>query len=287
MRKKYLIIFIAGMLLTGCGKNENTTVVTTTATQTGTIEQSIAATKEQTENQTQTNAATESASETTTKAFNIADIKGVWNRTNIHRSFPGEMTITSVDEKGFDFDIECGYYSHSGVLSSRAEFVSEGKAVCEIEEYYGDEQPVIEFEFDKDILKINTVKGHTSLPFGMNVTMDGEYIMGEPEYTNANIIAETFSDEELEAIKKAINDDSVYEEYFVFPMEFGNVVIEDCAVKNRGAARIIAAAVPTIAGYDFTMLITEKQEVYIRFGSYSIPYKTNTNEIDFPEYAIF
>lgn len=47
-----------------------------------------------------------------------------------------------------------------------------------------------------------------NLGFGMNVSMDGEYTQDNPLYTNANILNETFSEEELGALKANIPEDA-------------------------------------------------------------------------------
>lgn len=254
-------------LLTGCDRTlENTQTGHTTP----------AATEE-----TGTSAA-ESVSTKQWKAF-----EGEWSRSNVVKSLGATLVVTEADEEGFDFELVCMYYSHSGEVHDRASFVSDTKAVCQVSESFGEKKAVLNFEMQGGSIVL-TAEGGT-LPFGMNVTADGEYVKGEPIYTNANILSETFSDAELESIKKAVQDDEIYEEVFRFAVEYGAVSVEDCELALDAAgtpARVINAFVPTMGGYDFVMLITEDGRVYIDFGSGNIPYKTNVpGAVDFPEYT--
>lgn len=294
-----IAIMAAGMLLVGCqlnGKNSNNMVSETLKNVTNDAINGISngtmgdENRQESKNIAESENVTQNAPQDATFAgekTGLQSVLGKWNRTQVPSSYSGTVTITNADESGFDFEMSCIYYSHSGDLTEHAVFVSEGKAVCAVQEYYGNEQPIIEFEFKKEGLTINTTQGINSLPFGMNVIPDGDYVLGEPSYTNENVLQETFSEEELAIIKKTINDDEVYEEYFVFPVEYGVITSEPCTVAGGIPAKLISVFVPTMGGYDFVLLITETGDLYIDFGSPEIPYKTNTTSIEFPEYAIF
>lgn len=226
--------------------------------------------------------ATENISAKQWKAF-----EGEWNRSNVVTSLGATLVVTEADEEGFDFELVCMYYSHSGEVHDRAGFVSDTKAVCQVSESFGEQKAVLNFEMQDGSIVLSAEGG--MLPFGMNVTADGEYVKGEPIYTNADILSETFSDAELESIKKAIRDDEIYEEVFRFAVEYGAVSVKNCELVGNAEgtpARVINAFVPTMGGYDFVMLITEDGRVYIDFGSGNIPYKTNVpGAVDFPEYT--
>lgn len=211
--------------------------------------------------------------------------QGEWHRSNVATSLGATLVIKEVDEEGFDFELICMYYSHSGEVRDRAYFESDGKAVCQVAEGHGDQRETLTFELQDGVILVTASDGSRYLPFGANVTADGEYVKGEPAYTNADILSETFTRDELEIIKKTIDDEEIYEEYFKFPVEYGIVTVQNCLVEGKTSARLIDVYVPTMGGYDFVMLMTEDGEVYIDFGAPDLRYKTSVpGAIDFPEY---
>lgn len=211
--------------------------------------------------------------------------EGEWHRSNVATSLGGTLVIKEVDEEGFDFELSCMYYSHSGEVWDRAYFESDEKAVCRVTESYGEQKEILTFELQDGVILVTASEGSRYLPFGANVTADGAYVKGEPAYTNANILSETFTGAELAIIQKTIDDEEIYEEYFKFPVEYGIVTVQNCLVEGKTSARLIDVFVPTMGGYDFVMLITENGEVYIDFGAPDLRYKTSVpGAIDFPEY---
>lgn len=216
------------------------------------------------------------------------DFNGEWNRTNVVTGIAGSVWISNQDEEGFDFSGEFYYYSHSGEIEGRAYFVEEDLAIYQYEDEYADEEAeeeFIAFVRTDEGMEIRTTGSSWELGFGMNVFADGGYTLGEPEYTNANILAETFSEEELAKIEQMLGTEG-YEEYFVFTVEYGAITTSDCIVEDGQEAVYYEAFLPTMGGYEFTMLICEDGSIYFYSGS-DLGWQTNVSgAIDFPGYEM-
>ena len=216
------------------------------------------------------------------------DFSGEWNRTNVVTGIAGSVWISNQDEEGFDFSGEFYYYSHSGEIEGRAYFVEEDLAIYQYEDEYADEEAeeeFIAFVRTDEGMEIRTTGSSWELGFGMNVFADGGYTLGEPEYTNANILAETFSEEELAKIEQMLGTEG-YEEYFVFTVEYGAITTSDCIVEDGQEAVYYEAFLPTMGGYEFTMLICEDGSIYFYSGS-DLGWQTNVSgAIDFPGYEM-
>lgn len=216
------------------------------------------------------------------------DFTGEWNRTNEVRGFDGLVSISGQDEEGFDFSGEFYYYSHSGVMEGRAYFVTDNLAVYQYENEFGDaenEEEFVAFVMTDDVMKIRTTGSSWELGFGMNVFADGEYTLGEPIYTNANILTETFSKEELAQIEQMLGAEW-YEDYFVFTVEYGAITASDCVVNGEQKGVYYEAFLPTMGGYEFSMLISEDGSIYF-YSESDLGWQTNVSEaIDFPSYEL-
>ena len=215
------------------------------------------------------------------------DFVGEWNRTNTASSYYGKIVIKNQNKEGFEFEGELGYYSHSGSMEGKAYYLSQNTAIYRYEGM-GDEEffeyVIFQLEGEKMIVKASA--GSASLGFGANVIADGEYITGEPVYTNANILEETFTQEELDSLKNVLGED-IYEEFFVWPVKEGVVTVSDCTLENGNKATHYDVFVPTMGGYAFQLLMVENGDWYYLSESEVARYNTNVaGELDFPEYVI-
>ena len=212
---------------------------------------------------------------------------GEWNRTDTHSSYYGKILIKNQDTEGFEFEGELGYFSHFGDMEGKAYYLSKNTAIYRYdgmgdEELY--EYVIFQLEGEKMIVKASA--GSASLGFGANVIADGEYITGEPVYTNANILEETFTQEELDSLKTVLGEE-IYEEFFVWPVKEGVVSVSDCTLDNGDKAKYYDVFVPTMGGYAFQLLIVENGNWYYLSESDIARYNTNVSgELDFPEYVI-
>lgn len=216
------------------------------------------------------------------------DFCGEWNRTNVISGFYGKVMISNEDAEGFDFTGEFYYYSHSGEIAGRAYFVTEDIAIYQYEDEFQSEDAEAEFiAFVKtgDGMQIKATGSSSDLGFGMNVFGDGEYTIGEPVYTNENILAETFSKDEISQIEQLLGEEW-YNDYFVLPVEEGMVNASDCVLADGSEAVFYDVFWPTMGGYEFSMLIGEDGSIYYYSGG-EPGWQTNVpGEIDFPEYEL-
>ena len=195
-----------------------------------------------------------------TDCDNIPDVNGTWNRTNIHSSLSGEIVISDVNSSGFKFTADEYYYSHMGWMEGETKFVTDKCAVAKYEDSIDDDEEYIVFVFENQEMTVLATGSSADLGFGMNVSMDGDYTQGDPLYTNANILNETFSDEELSVLQTNIPKE-YYEDFFLFSTTSG--VVDDTTSDNGD--RTIEAFVPTMGGYGYSLIITSEKDYTITF----------------------
>ena len=191
---------------------------------------------------------------------NIPDVNGTWNRTNIHSSLSGEIVISDVNSSGFKFTADEYYYSHMGWMEGEAKFVTDKCAVAKYEDLIDDDEEYLVFLLENQEMTVFATASSADLGFGMNVSMDGDYTQDEPLYTNANILDETFSEEELSVLQTNIPE-AYYEDFFLFSTTSG--VVTD--TKSDNGDRTIEAFVPTMGGYGYVLTITSEKDYTITF----------------------
>ncbi len=223
--------------------------------------------------------------EKTTIVENAENFEGSFNRTNVNNSYAAELKINRQDSEGFDFELECTYYSHSGYMEGKAQFVLRNVAVYEYSDEWSEDGECQYVIFKKNAEGVNVIaSGNSSeLGFGMNVCADGLYVSGEPEYTNATILNDLFTSDEQEGLKILIGD--FYDECFKTVVENGIINATDCELSDGTQAVFYEAFIPTMGGYEFELLITANDDMYFYTENSSIGWKTNVSgAVDFPEY---
>ena len=193
-----------------------------------------------------------------TPCEDVPDWAGAWNRTNVHSSFSGVIDISDVDANGFRFTAEESYYSHSGWMEWDAKFVTDKCAIAKYDEWT--EEEYIAFIIQDEGLVVIATGSSANLGFGMNVSIDGEYTKTEPFYTNADVLNETFSEEELSALQTHLPEE-YYEDFFLFSTTNG--VVTDTQSDNGD--RTIESFVPTMGGYGYSLIISGEKEFTITF----------------------
>jgi len=214
-----------------------------------------------------------------------ADFVGTWNRTGIHSGRKAIVEITNQDETGFDFSGEFCHFSHIGSLEGRAYFREDGIACYEyVSDIEGQENQYVYFTMTEDGLYIYATGDSGALGFGMNVTVNGEYTTEVPVYTNATVLEDNFTEEELESIKAVVTEE-YYEDYFLFVVESGIMEIAPCELSDGTKAVYYYGFIPTMGDYNFTMLKCENGDIY--YHNYTVGWKTNVSgAIDFPAYTL-
>lgn len=215
------------------------------------------------------------------------DFSGGWYRTNTASSYYGTIVIKNQDKEGFEFEGEFGYYSHSGSVEGKAYYLSENTAIYKYDDM-GEEEytEYVIFQLNGDKLMVCASANGGALGLGANVCVDGEYVKGEPVYTNANILEETFTQEQLDSLKNVLGED-IYGEFFVWPVEEGVITVSNCILENGAKAKHYDVFVPTMGGYAFQLLMVENGNWYYLSESDMAGYNTNVaGELEFPEYVI-
>lgn len=222
------------------------------------------------------------------------DFTGEWNRTNVPTYHYGHMDISNQDENGFQIDGDWMWFSHSGVIEEgTAYLVTENIAVYRIyNEYvtedgyqgFANEYEYIVFERTEDGLFLYATASGGAIGAGANCFVEGEYINGEPEYTNANILKETYTEEQLTAIKELVGEE-LYEDIFVLTTEYGQIEYSSCQLEDDSLGTFYSAYIPGIADYNFyNLIICDNGDIYCEIGPDGDFY-TNVDAVsNMPEY---
>ena len=269
---KVLTILMAATVLASCSKAPAETEKTTSARETTTT-----ATSEETSEETTTTGAATATTTTIPEwtGTHVDGFYGEWNRTNTHSSMGGNITIDEVNEDNLHFEGEFWFFYHSGTAEGEAYFISENEAV------YDDGNGTISFSLEDGELTV--VSEGTPGWMGNRVTADGTYVIGEPAYTNRNVIADTFPNGENEEINEMLGE--ISEEVFLIPTYVGIVTEEDVTLSDGTSARHIECYVPTdTAGYD--IIITEEGLIYfLSTGDAFVTNDTEYTATELPEYT--
>lgn len=218
---------------------------------------------------------------------NATDFQGEWNRTNVVRAQDCALNITNQTTEGFSFELDSQYYSHSGIIEGMAYFVTDKVAVYEYyNEYVEEESDQYKYViFERTEAGITIYSSAHNLGMGANCSVVGDYITGEPNYLNANVLADNFTEEELGIIRSMFGD-SIYNDSFLFIVEEGHMDCADCVLADGTKAVFYDAFVPTMGMYYFRMLKCEDGRIYCEMGEELGWFTTEPGEIDYPEYEL-
>ena len=270
---KLLTILMAASMLASCAKSPDTT--TTTTSEETTFSETTEATTTTGTTTTGSTATAATASVAAWEGIHVDGFYGEWHRTNTHSSINGTITIDEVNEDNLHFVGEFQFFYHLGDAEGEAYFISENEAV------YEDERGTITFTLEDGELTLVS-EGNPGW-MGNRVTADGTYVMGEPAYTNRNVIAETFPNGENEEISEMLGE--ISDEVFLAPTYIGIVTEEDVTLSDGTSARHIECYVPTdSAGYD--IIITEDGMIYfLSYGSAFVTNDTDYTSRELPAYT--
>lgn len=234
-------ILISAILITGCsGKTP-----AVSATPASEVTTTVAATTEATETEGDLN----------------PEFEDLWSRTNVDCSLWAQINISEVNGNSMHVTGTFQYYYHLGDIDAYAYFISENEAVISQQDLDPAADPgFIYLTLNGDTLTVTSADWFWGM--GEGVTVDGEFTNGNPAYTNATVLEDTFSEDELADIQEIIDDDNTYENNFRIPTVIGIVTNEEVLLTNGTSARHISCTVPTdSAGYD--ILITANGKIYL------------------------
>ncbi len=238
-----------------------------------------------------------------TSQENAMDFTGEWSRTNVPTYHCAEVTITNQDENGFDVNGTFFWYSYTGdIINERAYFVTEDLAIYEIydewvyELYEGENgelykeywKPYEYIAFQRvgdELLIYATGAGGQLGCFSANCWASGEFVQGEPAYTNANILAETYTEAQLEQIRSLVGEE-LYEKVFVTTTEHGSVTVEECVLEDATEATEYYGIIFGIGFYNhYKILSCENGDIYCLLWGPELKLYSNVPDVeDMPEY---
>lgn len=181
----------------------------------------------------------------------ILELEGTWNRTQVHSSFSATVEVLNVTQTGFDYYVDAYYYMNMGMLQGQAFFVNDNTAISKVDFGWDEEtsdNEWIMFCFENDLMYVYPTGSGADLGFGMNVSMDGCYTLEQPEYTNAMVLEDTFSEEELTAVCDSMSGEEYLD--FLFITENGGVTPE---WDDEGYLLSVEGNCPGYGGYNITM----------------------------------
>nr|MBQ8252617.1 hypothetical protein [Lachnospiraceae bacterium] len=216
------------------------------------------------------------------------NFEGTWQRSEVASSLGAELTITEQDEEGFSFIGDFYYFSHMGWLEGKALFVAPDVAIFEYTDDWGDEESTpqyVVFETTEEGLQIYASAASADLGLGMNVSVDGLYVQGEPVYTNATVLEDNFSKQVQDEIKTLLGEN--YEMCFETVVQMGLITSTPATLEDGTKATFYDAFIPTMGGYAFTLLACENGDLYMNSEAYEVGWKTNVEgATDYPAYVL-
>lgn len=211
----------------------------------------------------------ESLRETLKKLYELRNVpknpinpEGTWNRTNVCSGYWGTLTVSQATDEGFFVEGKLGYYSNSGGFWRKAYYVADNLAIVKFDPYIDDLEPqYMAFFLQEDSLKVTASYGSRGLGLGESVVIDGEYVQGEPVYTNANVLEELFTEKDMEALEKLLPEE-YYKDYFLFVTKAGIAEKSEEALSDGWEVTCVEVFVPTMKGRGYTLYFSSDEGYY-------------------------
>lgn len=207
-------------------------------------------------------------------SVNALDFTGEWHRTNTLMRYFVDAIITNQTNTSFNFKVE-GYDSVSGSMEGTAKFVSDKIAVYEVEdewviEYY----TKVIFLIKDNTLQIRTDKNsQVKFPARNAPYITGEYIKGEPYYTNANLENEIFETDEMKEKVKILMGDASYN-YMLEVFDFGT---------NYNNSNLTYSGFENGCGLGIDILLEDDKMYFLLYCVYYGGYTFYTNDSEYQD----
>lgn len=173
---------------------------------------------------------------------NAKDFTGTWQRTDVKSLCSGSVYINDQDESGFDVGGRFRFQSYKASIEGRAYLVTENLAILRVynecakpDEVSGETNwyEYVAFEYTEDGLNVYATARGDDL-FGMfqdYCFAEGNYIQGDPFYTDVNILDDTYAETLQDEIKTLIGPE-LYRDCFVETTENGSLFIHDIVLED-------------------------------------------------------
>lgn len=163
-------------------------------------------------------------------------LDGEWNRTNCLNGYYGQIQIQKKSDSEFTFTGDFESFAASGCAiegGSKGYYISENRGiVIDNEILENQEYGAIFFLEEKDgVLTIGQIGD--SMGFGMGVVASGEYVQGDPVYTNEHIMEENFDEKTQNSIKDLLEKNEIdYKDRFETIVKYGALTVEKDSKAN-------------------------------------------------------
>lgn len=196
-------------------------------------------------------------------------IIGQYERTKCIRGIGGEITISKKDDNTLVLDGEVTCYAACGSFDEDIVYnLSDTKGFVVSDIDYGEESAHSVFFMERRGEELICTQMGEFAYMGVGVDADGIFTQGEPEYTNDNIVAETFSPETIAILKQLFEENQLdYNDYIENQMLYGTIDSSDVTMtfsdgtKKQGVYHYIW--LPHAACFTVNMFVAEDGHVYM------------------------
>ena len=200
---------------------------------------------------------------------------GEWRRTDIPKALTATIKITNQKEYSFDFNFSGQRAAYEGNIEGTATIVSPTTAEYSYKIEYPENsgEGKIVFILKDNIMTVSADPDNSSaLGFGANVTIGGDYVSGEPFYTNENIVNEIFTTDIIKQKAESLLGSEKYQ-YMLEVMEYGFSYDQSEEKQPLNYSGFINGA-----GMGVDIMIKE-EKIYILL--YTMQYTLYTNDIEY------
>ncbi len=199
---------------------------------------------------------------------------GVWQRTGVPQSQAATITINEETKTSFFFSVNARSGANVGTTEGVAHLLSADEATCT---YNTGDGATLTFEVKDGVLTVS-VSNHDALGFGKGVTMDGDYVIGTPEYTDENWDSEIFdSPTESGSYADLLDGDA---SLFLSDVMSEGTLVNQYEVSTPAGVMYRFAVMEAGLGAD--ILRVDSGMIYIGLSGYADDYVLYTND---PAYA--
>lgn len=202
------------------------------------------------------------------KPENWEEWKGEWARTGVVRSCSSYMTLEQSEPEGYFADVFSIYYSHNGSAGGELFFLDEKRAFFAVQDgEMSEDDPLQVVLLRQQGGLLTVVNLGPEYGCGIGVTVEGTYTKGTPEYTNANAMAENFTEEEQERIREFLETRDVScEESFADVVEYGCGESVWVTAEFKDGTTVTGkryeGSYPTIGNLNLMLLLAENGYIY-------------------------
>lgn len=190
---------------------------------------------------------------------------GSWERTYVAMGMSATITIEAMSDNSCVINGDFLHYGNTGTIKNVTGYYLSANMMYAVDEECN---TVYLFKVSDESMDVRQ-KGFGCM--GGNVTSNGTYVTGKPEYINEYDIEFAFTEDELTAIKELLDQNSLdYEEYFetailygIFETSQGNAVFDDGSLVS---GRWFTSYAPHGFTRNLNLFISDDGAIYFESG---------------------